>query len=510
MFALAAGHSDRHRIDRAINELHDVSVKAELHRYRSYVQEAERLEQRLHHLVQALGETKGEVACSKFRLEMADVMDRIDKKQMAQQHVSDNRNEDHDCDRDTWVVAATMTAMMEQWQGWRWHRQWGQGQWWGMAAGIARAAMAMQTVVTRTDVDDDEDADNHNTDVDGGTEGDDADAGGGADGGDREYLGVVLMCIFQKLAGGAGMKADVFMRTPNTLFYSDKALFDEALFPRCPKDNSRREPRGVTQLDETVPDELSKDDTTPGDDDNLPPEPPIKKGRSAPQPAAGPPLSSHTRGIGLLLPPPLPPHPVPGPSEPRRSGRIRKPVTHPDNVYGDRPPTTIIRDIARTHTWRQLTQPQQGSSQQRPRPEQMASGDNPDPADSDSSSAQSDNLHDSDEVDQQLLIRLAQEGGVKFLDLLLAKAVSPLDLESPDTSNIREWTYRDILNMPSEPQEEWHNACKEELASLRKRSVYDLVNPPKGRRVIKNRWVFDLKSHGRKKARLVANSVRHG
>jgi hypothetical protein len=30
----------------------------------------------------------------------------------------------------------------------------------------------------------------------------------------------------------AGMKANVFMRTPNTLFYSDKALFDELLFPR--------------------------------------------------------------------------------------------------------------------------------------------------------------------------------------------------------------------------------------------------------------------------------------
>ena len=31
----------------------------------------------------------------------------------------------------------------------------------------------------------------------------------------------------------AGMKADVFMRSPNTLFYSDKALFDETLFPKC-------------------------------------------------------------------------------------------------------------------------------------------------------------------------------------------------------------------------------------------------------------------------------------
>jgi hypothetical protein len=151
-----------------------------------------------------------------------------------------------------------------------------------------------------------------------------------------------------------------------------------------------------------------------------------------------------------------------------------------------------------------LTETQPGSSQQRSSQDQPVSGDVPEQAESDSSSAQSDNPQDSDEVDQQLLIRLAQEGGVKFLDLLLAKAVSPTDLESPDTSNIREWTYKDIQKMPSELQGEWRNACKEELDSLRKRRVYDLVNPPQGRRVIKNRWVFDLKSDGRKKARLVA------
>jgi hypothetical protein len=117
----------------------------------------------------------------------------------------------------------------------------------------------------------------------------------------------------------------------------------------------------------------------------------------------------------------------------------------------------------------------------------------------------SESSHDSeDEVDQQLLTRLAQEGGVKFQDYLLAKAVPPYDLESPDTSNIREWTFRDILKMPSELQEEWKQACREELASLRKRKVFELVDPPKGRKVIKNRWVFNLKSDGRKKARLVA------
>ena len=86
-----------------------------------------------------------------------------------------------------------------------------------------------------------------------------------------------------------------------------------------------------------------------------------------------------------------------------------------------------------------------------------------------------------DEVDD-LLSRLAQEGGVKFLDHLLAKAVPSADLEPLDTSNVREWTYKDILRMPEAQQKEWKAACREELEALRRRNVFELVNPPKGRK----------------------------
>ncbi len=114
-------------------------------------------------------------------------------------------------------------------------------------------------------------------------------------------------------------------------------------------------------------------------------------------------------------------------------------------------------------------------------------GEIPKQNDPDPPSAESKNPHTSeDEVDQQLLTCLAQEGGVKFLDLLLAKAVPLVDLESPDTSNIHEWTFRDILKMPSDTQEEWCTVCKEELSSLHKCKVFELVDPPKGRKVIKN------------------------
>ena len=96
-----------------------------------------------------------------------------------------------------------------------------------------------------------------------------------------------------------------------------------------------------------------------------------------------------------------------------------------------------------------------------------------------------------------------EEGGVKTLNHLLAHAVPP-DSEPLSTSNIREWSFKDILRMPLAQQKEWKTACHEELDSLRRRNVFELVDPPKGRKIIKNHWVFDIKSDSRKKARLVA------
>src|SRR5882762_7990551 len=206
-------------------------------------------------------------------------------------------------------------------------------------------------------------------------------------------------------------------------------------------------------------------------------------------------------------PPPEPnedmraPEPVPEPDElpalPRRSGRVRRHLTRPDNVYGDKHPTEITKDIERTRNWKRLVGDQPGSSRQHLRRNQPVSGDVPEPGDAEPPIAPSDSPSNSeDEVDKLVLSRLAQEGGVKFLDVLLAKAVPLDDLGSPDTSKIREWTLRDILQMPSGQQEEWRKACREELESLRKCNVYELVDPPKNRKIIKNRWVFDLKSDG--------------
>ena len=310
----------------------------------------------------------------------------------------------------------------------------------------------------------------------------------------------------------SGMKADVFMRKPNTLFYSDKALFDELHFPKCSSERSQGKVRGVTQLDEPPsiqpPHDLF-DDPTPGDLDDNPPLQP--KGSSAPQldevDEVAPDAPQEQQA------PPPNPDPVPKrkartrqvPTEPPRwSSRKGKVPTLPDNVYGDKPPAKVVKDIERSHTWRKMIENQPGSSQDDKSHDHMVPGDIPEQADDPPITQSKRSLESEDEVEQQLLICLAKEGGVKFLDLLLAKAVSPTDLGSPDTANIREWTYKDILRMPTNDQEEWKHACCEELESLHRQRVYELVDPPKGRKVIKNRWVFDLKPDGRKKARLVA------
>jgi hypothetical protein len=81
--------------------------------------------------------------------------------------------------------------------------------------------------------------------------------------------------------------------------------------------------------------------------------------------------------------------------------------------------------------------------------------------------------HNSDEDEVEDILHLQREGGVQFLNHLLAKAVPP-DSESPDSANVHEWTFRDIHTIPSDAQKEWKAACHKELESLRRRNVFEL------------------------------------
>jgi Reverse transcriptase (RNA-dependent DNA polymerase) len=58
--------------------------------------------------------------------------------------------------------------------------------------------------------------------------------------------------------------------------------------------------------------------------------------------------------------------------------------------------------------------------------------------------------------------------------------------------------------MQSDNTTEWTDACQYEIDALSKNNTWELVDLPAGRKAVKSKWVFKLKSDGRYRARLVA------
>jgi hypothetical protein len=190
---------------------------------------------------------------------------------------------------------------------------------------------------------------------------------------------------------------------------------------------------------------------------------------------------------GLI--PPLPTQPTgqqsePSGSQPRRSGRARQPVTQPDSVYGNRTPAEIEALDRRRRIDPVSTGPAPTSR-------------SPSPGSPSNQPAPTSNL-----------AQLSQEGGNELINFLLAKAVDSSSISGgklPDVKNVKEWHYKDLMRLPDESaRKEWKTACLDELEALNKREVFKLTDLPKGRKTIGCRWVFDVKTDGRKKARLVA------
>ena len=48
--------------------------------------------------------------------------------------------------------------------------------------------------------------------------------------------------------------------------------------------------------------------------------------------------------------------------------------------------------------------------------------------------------------------------------------------------------------MEDERKEKWQSAMQDEIDSLHKSYTYDLVELPKGKRALRNKWVFKLKN----------------
>ena len=71
-------------------------------------------------------------------------------------------------------------------------------------------------------------------------------------------------------------------------------------------------------------------------------------------------------------------------------------------------------------------------------------------------------------------------------------------------------SYEDVVNSPQ--VSEWTKAIEDEMCSINKNQTWSLVQLPKGRRAIKNKWIFNLElntdiSIMKYKARLVAKGL---
>jgi len=94
------------------------------------------------------------------------------------------------------------------------------------------------------------------------------------------------------------------------------------------------------------------------------------------------------------------------------------------------------------------------------------------------------------------MVYLAREGGAEHICFLLA-------LRATET-HVLPKTLKDVTKLPADSKKRWLESCLEELKLLKDRDVYEIVDLPKGRKVVKNYWVFNIKPDGCYRSRLIA------
>jgi len=176
-----------------------------------------------------------------------------------------------------------------------------------------------------------------------------------------------------------------------------------------------------------------------------------------------------------------------------RPQRTRRVPVKPGNVYGEgQHPVDILRDPQNKEGWRDVEEsvkrpkentppdvPVPGPSDQPPPPvcEPSLPDVSPTPSEKDvETGLDTDYWGD-------LLSHISPGGGVPNLSFLLAKAISPL---ADVTTDPKTWGFRDIARLPKLEQDDWQKACLQELEALRWRQVFELVQRPRGHKVIKN------------------------
>jgi len=86
------------------------------------------------------------------------------------------------------------------------------------------------------------------------------------------------------------------------------------------------------------------------------------------------------------------------------------------------------------------------------------------------------------------MVRLAREEGAEHIHFLLA-------LRATET-HVLPKTFKDVAKLPADSKKRWLESCLEELKSLKDRDVYEIVDLSKGRKAVKNCWVFNIKPNG--------------
>jgi len=94
------------------------------------------------------------------------------------------------------------------------------------------------------------------------------------------------------------------------------------------------------------------------------------------------------------------------------------------------------------------------------------------------------------------MVRLAREGRAEHICFLLA-------LRATET-HVLPKTFKDVAKLPANSKKRWLESCLEELKSLKDRDVYEIMDLPKRRKVVKNCWVFNIKPDGHYQSCLVA------
>ncbi|KIK13985.1 hypothetical protein PISMIDRAFT_17612 [Pisolithus microcarpus 441] len=286
------------------------------------------------------------------------------------------------------------------------------------------------------------------------------------------------------------------------------AKFVEEVFPYC---TDERKGNKSDNHDQPVTDQPPEDENIPTDEqmDNGPDQPmdgrpqsqsqspedfnPPRNGDEDQYP--GPPDIPPQRAIPCSNQPPSHSVPQKRPMPREFNRRITRPPLRPGNVYGERcHPTEIEREIRdKQDALRDiLRKTEEGAERIKTAIHEKRFEDLQSPKEKEVSPPSSEDQPSAGPLRFPGALEETSKEEMSFAQILSVRIKQALE------------QYKDVLRLPKPEQTKWFDAMRDELKSIEERKVWTLVNPPSGRKLVKSRWVFAIKSDGRYKARLIA------